>query len=529
MPNEERPQDFELIELLIRETRTAPSTSAQQGSDFESFQARFQSYIDQIQSYLHSVGKEGFFPHFFLGSFSTVIDTEIATKLDIEKIYFSFDSSKTLKVALIKKGEIKSLKDATDKVKLFVIAEPSSTKKKFSYGELDKILGDTQVTRNNLVRMARDQDKLGVKLVEITKKKDDKEELSGIFVEVKSDKLDKDTSTTHEFEEIKKGLWSNPESDIVQLGSSKKDEVKDIFGNILGKVSKIHSGYRGEFKEERLIIRDGSLIYAKEAREAAHHGFIAGAFVNFRYRHNLRVYLEQFAGRGYADIVLVPRGKDRSLNAIPIIIEMKAATKAELKEGKIGEKSGTTPAAALKQAEDYTKGFQPNVMRILTTANDMLCVGINFDHPSPISDVEAKSREIEVVPLFQDMLESTDRWSRNSISEEGLKTRIQDNIERIYHTFPGTGEKGYNHYFSRDLLGQSTLLNEALGTKFEKHVFIYSENIPTEIRSKGKDRGVPQREKAKDPSYGLVDKERHRNRRLFGLHGVGNQNRKNMN
>ena len=32
-----------------------------------------------------------------------------------------------------------------------------------------------------------------------------------------------------------------------------------------------------------------------------------------------------------------------------------------------------------------------------------------------------------------------------------------------------------------------------------------------------------------NPSYGLVDKERHRNRRLFGLHGVGNQNRKNMN
>lgn len=30
-------------------------------------------------------------------------------------------------------------------------------------------------------------------------------------------------------------------------------------------------------------------------------------------------------------------------------------------------------------------------------------------------------------------------------------------------------------------------------------------------------------------SYGLADKERHRNRRLFGLHGVGNQNRKNMN
>ena len=488
MPNEERPQDFELIELLIRETRTAPSTSTQQGSDFESFKVRFQSYIDQIPSYLHSVGKEGFFPHFFLGSFSTLIDTKIAIKLDIEKIYFSFDGAKTLKVAVIKEGEIKSPEDAIDKVKLFVIAESSSTKKKFSYSELDKILGNIKVNRNNLVRMARDQDKLGVKLVEITKKKDHKEELSGIFVEVKSDKLDKDTSTTHEFEEVKKGLWSNPESDIVQLSSSKKDEVKDILGNILGKVSKIHSGYRGEFKEERLVIRGGSLVYVKEAREAAHHGFLAGALVNFRYRHNLRVYLEQFAGRGYADIVLVPRGKDRSLNAIPIIIEMKAATKAELKEGKIGEKSGTTPAAALKQAEDYTKGFQPNVMRVLTTANDMLCVGVNLDHTSPISDIVAKSRDQEITPLFNDIMESIDKQNNREITQGQLKTQIQENIERIYHTFPGTGEKGDNHYFSRFLLGQSLLLSEvrALGSSFRKHVFIYGENIPTEAQPEPK-------------------------------------------
>ncbi|MFP3022829.1 MAG: hypothetical protein ACEY3K_07940, partial [Wolbachia sp.] len=125
-------QDFELIELLIRES--VASTSAQRGNDFESFQARFQSYIDQIPSYLHSVGKEGFFPHFFLGSFSTLIDTEIAKKLDIEKIYFSFDGPKTLKVAVIKKEKITSPEDAANKVKLFVIGESDSTSKKFSYG-----------------------------------------------------------------------------------------------------------------------------------------------------------------------------------------------------------------------------------------------------------------------------------------------------------------------------------------------------------------------------------------------------------
>ncbi|MFP3032814.1 MAG: hypothetical protein ACEY3M_17435, partial [Wolbachia sp.] len=205
-------QDFELIELLIRESLA--STSAQQGSDFESFQARFQSYIDQIPSYLHSVGKEGFFPHFFLGSFSTLIDTEIAKKLDIEKIYFSFDGSKTLKVAVIKKGGITSPEDTANKVKLFVIGESDSKRKKFSYGELDKILGNANVVQNNHVRQARDEGKLGVKLVEITKKKDAKGKTAGISVEVKSDNLDQDTSTAHDFKEIKKGVWNNPESDI---------------------------------------------------------------------------------------------------------------------------------------------------------------------------------------------------------------------------------------------------------------------------------------------------------------------------
>ncbi|MFP3032851.1 MAG: hypothetical protein ACEY3M_17625, partial [Wolbachia sp.] len=217
------------------------------------------------------------------------------------------------------------------------------------------------------------------------------------------------------------------------------------------------------------------------------------------------------------DIVLVPRGKDRSLNAVPIIIEMKAATKAELKEGKIGEKSGTTPTAALKQAEDYTKGFQPNVMRVLTTANDILCVGVNLDHPSPISDIMDKSRNQKITPLFNEILISIDGRNNGRINEEGLKEKVQNNVERIYHTFPGTGEKGDNHYFSRFLLGQSLLLNEvqALESNFEKHVFIYGENIPTETRSEGKERDVPQREAAKKGGEKLAESTK-----LDQSHGV---------
>ncbi|WP_419198621.1 ankyrin repeat domain-containing protein [Wolbachia endosymbiont of Rhagoletis cingulata] len=495
MPNQEKPQGFELIELLIREVGSnagaSPSTSTQQGSDFESFKARFQSYIDQIPSYLHSVGKEGFFPHFFLGSFSTLIDTEIAKKLDIEKIYFSFDGSKTLKVAVIRKGGITNQKSAIEKVNLFVISEfgkNDSKSKKFTYGELEEILGQSNLpAQNEHVRSAKDD--LKVKLVKIVKATGE------ISVEVKDDKLDKNTSATHEFKEIKKGLWNNPESDIAKLTNPDVEKVKKPVENILKKVSKIHSEYKN------------SLTCAQETREAAHHGFIAGALVNFRYRHNLRVYLEQFAGRGYADIVLVPRGKDRSLNAVPIIIEMKAATKAELKEGKIGEKSRTTPTAALKQAEDYTKDFQPNVMRVLTTANDILCVGVNLDHPSPISDILDKSRNQKIIPLFNQILISIDGRNNGEITQEQLETRIQENIERIYHTFPGTGEKGDNHYFSRFLLGQSLLLNEvkALESDFEKHVFIYGENIPTETRSEGSGRGVPQRQAAKEAGKKLAE------------------------
>ncbi|WP_264706036.1 hypothetical protein [Wolbachia endosymbiont (group A) of Ancistrocerus nigricornis] len=199
---------------------------------------------------------------------------------------------------------------------------------------------------------------------------------------------------------------------------------------------------------------------------------------------------------------------------------MKAVTKEELEQlrkkgSKIKANSKTTPSAALKQAEDYTKGFQPNVMRVLTTAENILCVGVNLDHPSPISDIVAKSRDQEITPLFNEILISIDGRNNGRVNEEGLKKKVQNNIKRIYHTFPGTGEKGDNHYFSRFLLGQSLLLNEVevLESNFKKHVFIYGENIPTEAqsepqsqrlkdqKSKGQGAGQPSR---LDQSHGVV-------------------------
>lgn len=54
-----RPQDFELIQLLIEEADKEVGIS-RQDEDFKSFEPRFQSFVDQIPSYLHSVEKAGF-------------------------------------------------------------------------------------------------------------------------------------------------------------------------------------------------------------------------------------------------------------------------------------------------------------------------------------------------------------------------------------------------------------------------------------------------------------------------------------
>ncbi|WP_419214436.1 ankyrin repeat domain-containing protein [Wolbachia endosymbiont of Rhagoletis cingulata] len=447
-----RPQDFELIQLLIEEADKEVGIS-RQDEDFKSFEPRFQSFVDQIPSYLHSVEKAGFFTHFFLGSFSTLLDTEMAKKLDIKEIYFSFDGAKTLKVAIIKNGEMKSQKDVIDKVKLFVISESGSHSytQEFDQGELKEVLGKLySLIENNL-------DKIKVKSIKIIK---DAGHQGEIVVDVKDKGVDIEHNSEVQFKKVRKGLWRDPEVDIAKLAISNQRTVKASLRRILDKIYTIHSEYAD------------SLIYASRAREAAHHGFMVGVFMNFHYRYNLRVYPEQFAGRGYADIILLARGPDRALDSIPIIIELKA-----------GAGSNATPDKALQQAEKYAQGFQPNVQRVLTTADDILCVGVNLDNPSPISDIKVSNRGEEIIPLFQDMLKSADDWDTQRIGTIELKGQVKDNLERIYHTFPGTPEKGDNHYFSRFLLGQSLLLNrvEDLKTGFKKYIFIYGDNIPTEV------------------------------------------------
>ncbi|WP_353272555.1 ankyrin repeat domain-containing protein [Wolbachia endosymbiont (group A) of Urophora cardui] len=450
-----RPQDFELIQLLIEEAGKGVGIS-RQDEDFKSFEPRFQSFVDQVPSYLHSVEKAGFFTHFFLGSFSTLLDTGIAEKLNIKKIYFSFDTSKTLKVAIVKNGQIGNAEDAINNIDLFSISE-GKRGHQFTVNELESILRNnidrSKIRDRNVEQNIKNeiQDRIKSRLVQIYKGKD------GIFVNMEVKEI-LDSPAGKEFHEVEKGIWNNPEGDIAKLSDSDAQTVSRSLKKVLEKINNVHS----EYVE--------SVVYDNSAREAAHHGFMVGVFMNFHYRYNLRVYPEQFAGRGYADIILLARGPDRALNSIPIIIELKA-----------GAGPNATPDKALQQAERYAQGFQPNVMRVLTTADEILCVGVNLDSSSPISNIGGSSREGRVIPLFQDILKSADDWDTQEIYTNALKKRIKNNMERIYHTFPGTPEKGDNHYFSRFLLGQLLLLSEDSGTSLKKYIFIYGGNIPTEV------------------------------------------------
>ncbi|WP_264705646.1 ankyrin repeat domain-containing protein [Wolbachia endosymbiont (group A) of Gymnosoma rotundatum] len=371
-------------------------------------------------------------------------------------MYFRFDGPKILKVAVVRDGgnekeyKGKGYGDYEVNLSLFVISESGKTdskSKKFTYDELENILNQLNLpAQSGHVRDAKDR--LQIRSIEIAKTTGE------ISIKVENEKLGKVASATYDFKEIKKGSWKNSEIDIAKLTNSDAEEVSKPLEKILKEVSKIHSEY------------ENSLVYADQAREAAHHGFVAGALVNFRYRHNLRVYLEQFAGRGYADIVLVPRGKDRSLNAVPIIIELKAGTVR-----------GTALGNALEQAKDYAKGFQPNTMRVLTISDNVLCVGLNLDltegekfsmHISPRED-----REI-APPTMQALLKEASDWNGRQDTTTNVKEKIKQPLERIYHTFPGTPEKGGN-YFSRFLLGQLLLADKFVDIDLEKSVFLYNE------------------------------------------------------
>ncbi|WP_264687638.1 ankyrin repeat domain-containing protein [Wolbachia endosymbiont (group B) of Erynnis tages] len=534
---QEKPQDFELMELLFGKVDSSTSDTA--GSLDKSFEARYQSLVDQIPSYLHSSEKPGFFPHRFLGSFSSVLDTKLNDKLGIKKLHFRFEGARTLKVVA----------ETESKIHVFIFTEDieaqhskqTNTKNfEFTTGEWKNVMGrdytksDARKLQIDVIKILKDKYELvkskpksdkdvkskklylylkrdgvleykaknvygNVKTIEISRdqlkgkvfdeikqflsksdkdlsddvrkelskitsakgytlKSDGEDEKINIKVESKKKIVDQPIEPTIKFQEVTKKLDKsvylenyieklvNPDAEI--------DQVQDNLEDILNYIKKVHTN----------LNLQGN-VYGIKAREAAQHGFVAGIFDNFRYRDNTKVYLEQFAGGGYADIVLLVRGPNRAIDSVPILIELKAGT-----EGQVD------PSDALRQAEDYIEGFRPNKMRILTNADNAIAVGLNLDDAEPFK-TEVQPIKQPPAPLMEEFIELVGEWDNQQISEEDFKQEITDLLSSEYNTFPANKETKDHYYFSREILGQSILINK-IGqdqSNIKKYIYSYGE------------------------------------------------------
>ncbi|HJD64690.1 MAG TPA: ankyrin repeat domain-containing protein [Rickettsia endosymbiont of Diachasma alloeum] len=445
LPKQAKSQEFELVELLFGEYIS--SHIARPDIEY-SFQARFQSFINQTPSYLHSVSKIGFFTHFFFGSFASLLDTQLAGKLGIQKLYFNFESADHLRIVV----------ETNDKIHVFIFKENNQNKKQKKNKDID-FTKDEWKTITGREYTEDDNKKLEISVIQINKS------TGSINVTVEKKDIQEGASSTKQYRDITKqcldkdGQYVALEDQISKLSLCAKAKSIESLDFILKYTKLIHDHYQG-------------LPYGDKAREADEHGFVAGIFNNFKYRENVHGYLEQFAGTGYADMVLLVRGSDRTTKSIPIIMEFKAGTGA-----------GTNADDALKQVEEYTKGFQPNNMRILSLADNILCVGMNLDSPSDsFMQMKVVVRDQEVIPVVQQIINQlvTEEIINQNPAPDDLiviQQTIKQYLKKTYNTFPGTGEKSSAHYMSRFLLGESLVLRD-----YDKHIVIYDKEsyiLPT--------------------------------------------------
>lgn len=535
---QERPQDFELMELLFGKVDSSISDAVDLLD--KSFEARFQSLVDQIQSYLHSSERPGFFPHRFLGSFSSVLDTKLNDKLGIKKLHFRFEGARTLKVVAETKSKIhvfiftedieaqhskqtntknfefttgewknvmgrdytplderklqidviKILKDKYELVKskpksdkdvkskklyLYLKNNMLECKAKDIYGNIQTIQIDydglkgrylpqdefLKKAKQFLNSSSKNLDDFSKEISRIlsskgyTLKSDVEGEKINIKVESKKKIVDQPIEPAAKFQEVVKKLGKSAylESYIEKLVGSDTRQVRENLEEILSYIKKVHSNLNLQTN-----------VYGISAREADQHGFVAGIFDNFRYHDNAKLYLEQFAGGGYADIVLLVRGPDRAIDSVPILIELKAGT-----EGQVD------PSDALEQAKGYIEGFRPNKMRILTNADNAIAVGLNLDNAEPFK-TEVKPIKQPPAPLMEEFVKLAHRWNNQQIYEEDFKQEIAGLLSSEYHTFPANKETKDHYCFSRDMLGQSILINKIGQDRGNVKKYIYSYN-----------------------------------------------------
>ncbi|MDR3132148.1 MAG: hypothetical protein LBU02_03590 [Rickettsiales bacterium] len=323
------------------------------------FTEKFEYFLDSCPSFLHSVGKDHFFPAFFFGMFATAHDSGVAN--NDERIFFRFDNDPgspgrgNLKVAIL-------TTDGNNRrvVRCYTIADREN-----SYGSRF-----SQQEREQLEGILRDEElewqEYKTFIWADNQGEDEEEEAvrcrifqagQGPFTGNHASYL----TRRHSFQEITRtpGLQNNYLPDLMnQLESDDADDVHDTTEEVFQHIIGVYDRY--------------SQALDFYGRESDYHGFVSGVLIHFRYRNVANIYLELFVGGGYADITSIVRGTQRLINSVPCVTELKAGRRADRNAGR-----------ALEQAGNYVNGCPVSSISIPTLSPRAVCAGVNFDFGNP--------------------------------------------------------------------------------------------------------------------------------------------------
>ncbi|WP_265022357.1 hypothetical protein [Wolbachia endosymbiont (group B) of Ischnura elegans] len=319
----------------------------------QEFRERFESFLDQCPSFLHSVGKGRFFPAFFFGMFATAFDSDIAN--DSERIFFRFDNDPdrpgkgNLKVAILTEDG-----NGRQIVRCYTIADRiNSIGSRFSEEEKQRIERKLQGdgTKRRKLKLEWEEYKTFVWAENLGEDEEEEAIRCERFSEGEAF-TQGSASPCNDFEEIIRTKQQGYLSDLIgRLASNNGINVKRSTKRILQYIIDIYNRYNH--------------VLDFNGKESDYHGFLSGFLMNFRYRHTAGIYLELFVGGGYTDITFLVRGVNRLRDSVPIIIELKA-----------GEESADQ---ALEQAENYVTRCPVSSISIHTSSDDAVCIGLNFD------------------------------------------------------------------------------------------------------------------------------------------------------
>ncbi|WP_246039586.1 hypothetical protein [Wolbachia endosymbiont of Carposina sasakii] len=357
----------------------------------------------------------------------------------VKEIYFRFDHRGTLKLAVLTEDS----NTKSEKITYIAVSDKENYKPKFGSEELRNIHSHVFPDRGQNQKSQSIYESRKEIVYSITIGKERK---------VACDVIEIPEMGPYQSEQAKrftliKNNQENLKNLVEKLASKSYGQVISTTEEVLKYITGVYDKYKEGIKKQF------------EGRESSYHGFLAGFFMNFKYRFHLKLYLELFAGKGYSDIILLVRGTDKSLNAVPIIIELKAGTSRK-----------NTPQGAMKQVQDYVKGFFSNFVRVITAAKEVVCIGLNFE-----------MNRISKYSLYAQKF--LDRKG-NSVIEKLLGTEVA-NAEVIrtqlgylyYGIVWSNGGSDNVNYVSRMILGQLVLISNIIKReKLGKHIFIYDQN-----------------------------------------------------